>query len=45
MPAEGIELYVSDGLRRKLPDELHLVLRGLWRKHVSAYWNGQPWVP
>jgi hypothetical protein len=42
--ADGFELYVSSGLQRHLPDELHLVLRGLLRKHVTAYWNGLPWV-
>ena len=44
VPADGFELYLSGGVRRRLPDELHVVLRGIWRKHVSAYWNGAPWV-
>ena len=44
MPAEGFELYLSSALRRRPPKELHLVLRGLVRKHVSAFWNGLPWV-
>jgi len=44
VPADGIELYLSIGVQRKLPEELHLVLRGIWRKHVSAYWNGLPYV-
>jgi hypothetical protein len=44
VPADGIELYLSIGVQRKLPDELHVVLRGIWRKHVSAYWNGLPYV-
>jgi len=42
--ADGFELYLSSGLQRHLPEELHLVLRGLLRKHVTAYWNGLPWV-
>jgi hypothetical protein len=44
VPADGIELYVSSGLERHLPERLELVLRGLGRKHVTAYWNGLPWV-
>jgi hypothetical protein len=43
--ADGIELYVSSGLARHLPERLELVLRGLGRKRVTAYWNGLPWVP
>ena len=44
VPADGIELYLSSGLVNRQPDELHLKLRGIWRKHVSAYWNGVPFV-
>jgi hypothetical protein len=33
---------VSQGFR-KLPDELHVVLRGFPRR-VGAYWDGCPWV-
>ena len=44
MPADGFELYFSSGLQRRVPEELHLALRGIWRKHVSAFWNGRPWV-
>jgi hypothetical protein len=44
VPADGLELYVSSGLSRHLPEHLELALRGLGRKHVTAYWNGLPWV-
>jgi hypothetical protein len=44
VPADGLELYVSSGLARRLPGELHLGLRGLFRKRVAAFWNGLPWV-
>jgi hypothetical protein len=42
--ADGLELYISSGLKRKLPDELHLQLRGFPFKRLAAYWNGSPWV-
>jgi hypothetical protein len=44
VPADGLELYVSAGLARHLPERLELVLRGFGRKRVTAYWNGLPWV-
>jgi hypothetical protein len=37
--AEGIDLMLdTDG--RDLPDELHLQMRGRWRRRIRAYWNG-----
>ncbi len=44
MPADGLELYLSNGLRGRLPETLELHVRGLWKKRVAAYWNGLPWV-
>jgi hypothetical protein len=44
VPADGIDLYLSSGLQNRLPERLELRLRGLWKKRVSAYWNGQTWV-
>ena len=44
MPADGLELYLSTGLRGRLPETLELHVRGLWKKRVAAYWNGLPWV-
>jgi hypothetical protein len=42
VPAEGLELYVEEGLRE--PDELELDLGGLRRRQVRAYWNGCAYV-
>jgi hypothetical protein len=37
--AEGFELML-DTEGRELPDELHLQMRGHWRRTIRAYWNG-----
>ena len=37
--ADGFELYF-DGGSRIPPDEVQLVVKGLRRKRVEAYWNG-----
>ena len=42
VPADGIELYLEQGMRE--PDELELDVGGLRRKHVHAYWNGCAYV-
>ncbi len=44
VPAESFELYISSGLERRMPDELHIEANRFPRKSLSAYWNGLPWV-
>jgi hypothetical protein len=38
--AHGFELFVRATGPSGLPDELHVDLRGIRRRRVSAYWNG-----
>jgi hypothetical protein len=40
---DELELYLPATLGR-LPDELHLELRGRRRKRVEAYWDGCAFV-
>ena len=36
--SSGFVVWFESGVRP--PDELHLEVKGLRRKHVEAYWNG-----
>jgi hypothetical protein len=41
--SDQIELFFPEGLVR-LPQELHLELRGRRRQRIEAYWDGCAWV-
>ena len=42
--ADGFELYISLGLQRHEPETLDVELRRFPRRHLTAFWNGCPWV-
>jgi hypothetical protein len=41
--ADDIEVYFAAGIR-KLPDELHVEVRGRLRRRLEAYWDGCAYV-
>ncbi len=41
--ADDIEVYFAAGIR-KLPNELHVEVRGHLRKRLEAYWDGCVYV-
>jgi hypothetical protein len=43
MPFDGIQLFVRP-VGGRLPEELHLDIKGRRRPRVRAYWNGCAYV-